>query len=578
MIGFLTLVSRVLGLARESVAASAFGAGPIWSAFTVAFTIPNLFRKLFGEGALSVAFIPLYAQAVRGEGGEGREEAVRGGDAAAGGGTSTGAMAAAGDSLSSPPCVTASLPYFPPSTASRLSSMDFALASVNLLCIILVVLTVLGEGVLAGCHLFLTRPDHLLAVKLTAIMLPYVLLVCGTAFLGAILQVHHRFAAVAATSIVLNAILIVAIAACMWAFDLSTELGRTRGTYLLSVGVLVAGFVQVLVLVPSLRAVGFRFRPVLHVFTPQVRKMLWMTLPVALSAGVLQIGVMLDKGISLFLARADGVTSFSVLGHSLSLPMAAGAAARLNWAQFMYQFPLGVFAIALATAIFPKLSADAMDEDKTAFRTSLRKGLVSALFIGLPASVGMMAVARVAVALMFQRGHFTAADTAWTARSTVIYSAAIWAFSLQQILNRAYYALHDTRTPLMWGLWNLIINLVVEIPLLWTPLGESAMAVGTLVSFAVQSVAMTHALGRRVGGLNLRAELRPIAVMTGASLAMGCVCVLLPHVPGYPHGAGKVSLASQLAVQMAAGAATYAVLCHIGGIEVLSMVRRRRRT
>jgi hypothetical protein len=81
-----------------------------------------------------------------------------------------------------------------------------------------------------------------------------------------------------------------------------------------------------------------------------------------------------------------------------------------------------------------------------------------------------------------------------------------------------------------------------------------------------------------VGGLNLRAELRPIAVMTGASLAMGCVCVLLPHVPGYPHGAGKVSLASQLAVQMAAGAATYAVLCHIGGIEVLSMVRRRRRT
>src|SRR5438874_4763005 len=124
--------------------------------------------------------------------------------------------------------------------------------------------------------------------------------------------------------------------------------------------------------------------------------------------------------------------------------MAEGATQRLNWAQFLYQFPLGVFAIALATAIFPKLSADAVAPSHAAdapvpesFRSILRHGVEASLFIGLPASIGMILVRYPAVRLLFQHGNFTAADTRWVALSTAIYSAAIWAFSLQQILNRA---------------------------------------------------------------------------------------------------------------------------------------------
>src|SRR6201999_4206282 len=110
---------------------------------------------------------------------------------------------------------------------------------------------------------------YVLAVKLTAVMLPYVLLVCGMAFLGAILQVHHRFAAVAATSIVLNAVLIVAILLGARLFDFHTDAGQLRGVYVLSVAVLISGVIQIAMLAPSLHAVGFRFRPVLHVLTPQ---------------------------------------------------------------------------------------------------------------------------------------------------------------------------------------------------------------------------------------------------------------------------------------------------------------------
>src|SRR4051812_21659549 len=153
LIGGVTLVSRLLRLARESVSAHYFGAGLVSSAFAVAFAIPNLFRKLFGEGALSAAFIPLYAQAIK----QHHEDEAR----------------------------------------------HFAAASVNLLCLALLAITIVGEVLLIGAILLWPglRPDWLLTLKLTAIMLPYVLLICGTAFLSSILQVHHRFGAPAAAPI-----------------------------------------------------------------------------------------------------------------------------------------------------------------------------------------------------------------------------------------------------------------------------------------------------------------------------------------------------------------------------------------
>jgi putative peptidoglycan lipid II flippase len=530
-IGFITFISRLFGMVREAIAANYFGAGAVWSAFTVAFTIPNLFRKLLGEGALSAAFIPLYAQAVKREGEAPAEPHVIASDRNAG---SVGAL------------------------RSPMSAADFAAASVNLLCGILITLTIIGEVVLFALTFFHLRADYLLAVKLAMVMLPYVLLVCGTAFLGGILQVHHRFIATASTAIVLNLCLIVAIVAAARGYDLTTEAGQIAGARWLAVSVLIAGVVQVAMLLPSLYAAGFRFKLILHLWTPAIRKMLAMSLPVAVGAGVLQLSVMLDKGIAFLLAQgAGGATHFELLGLSIRYPMAEGAAARLNWAQFMYQFPLGVFAIALATAIFPRLSSDAIDADRSQFNRVLRQGVEAALFIGLPASVGMIVVRYPAVRLLFERGNFTADDTRWVALSTAIYSAAIWAFSLQQILNRAYYALHDTTTPLVWAIVNLVLNLVVELPLLWTSLGEAGMAVGTLISFAIQSVMMLWMLDRRLGGIGMRQSVGAIAKMVAASLVMWLACAGVQYLPIYPDGSGKVVWAIQLTILMLTGGAVY---------------------
>jgi putative peptidoglycan lipid II flippase len=547
-----TFLSRILGMVRESVVANFFGAGPIWSAFTFAFTVPNLFRKLLGEGALSAAFIPLYAQAVKRE-----RLRQRGPD-----------------------------PSSQHRSREHATAADFAAASVNLQCAILIGLTIVGEALLLAIHWLPLREDWQLAIKLTAIMLPYVLLVCGTAFLSGILQVHERFGITAATSIVLNACLIVAIFAASRCYDLKTTSGQEAGVKMLAWTVLVAGVLQILILAPSLRAVGFRPRLSLKLWTPAVRRMIRLTGPVALGAGVLQVSTLLDRALSFFLAAGVGQTQFVVLGHAFHYPLAAGAAARLYWAQYLYQFPLGVFAIALATAIFPKLSSDALmgsgrmrrapgQAVPSEFAAVLRKGVESSMFIGLPASIGMVLVATPAVRLIFQRGSFTAADTALTALSTAIYSSAIWAFSLQQIVNRAYFALHDTMTPLIWGIANLLINTIIELPLLWSPLHESGMAVGTLVSFAVQSVVMLWLLDRRTGGLGLRSLRGPVAKMLIGCCTMTAASLAVRWLPIYP-AAGMAQAAAQLTVTMCVGGGAYFLTCAILGMDVTRELRRSR--
>jgi putative peptidoglycan lipid II flippase len=532
LIGAITFLSRILGMARESIASYFFGASPAYAAFTFAFTIPNLFRKLLGEGALSAAFIPLYAQAVKNE-----------------------------------------------RTSDGMRADDFAAASVNMLCAILLALTIAGEIALAGIFSsFHLAPDYLLALKLTMIMLPYVLLVCGTAFLGSILQVHHRFAAITFTAVVSNVCLIIAMIGAARMYDLHTDAGQIAAVKALSWSVLIAGALQIAILLPSLREVGFRFALMFHFWTPAVRNMIRLTVPVALSAGVLQISTLLDKGIAFVFSQAPGRDVFHIFGHAFPFPMAEGATQRLNWAQYLYQFPLGIFAIALATAIFPRLSADAHgDDDREQFKSVLRRGIEASLFIGLPASVGMVLVRIPAVRLLFQHGNFTAEHARLVALSTAFYSSAIWAFSLQQILNRAYYALHDTVTPLVWGIVNLVINTIVELPLLWTSLGESGMAVGTLVSFAIQAVVMLWMIDRRVGGLGMGASgsMRTIGKMLVASAVMCATCVAVQHTSIYPIGSGKIVWASQLMLLMTIGGIMYFATCWMLGIDILAHVMRR---
>lgn len=516
-------------MVRESVVANYFGATVVAQAFSVAFSIPNLFRKLLGEGALSAAFIPLYAQTLK--------------------------------------------------SGDEAEAKRFAAASVNLLATILLAVTLVGELILLLTgHFVNLRPDNLLVIKFAAIMFPYVILVCGTAFLSGILQVHKNFGIPALTQVPLNiihiAVIIVGARLLMLKpGDLNLPL-QTRLAYWLSCFVLIAGIVQITMLIPSLRRIGFRFMWVGNFWTPAVKKLFRLSVPVALSAGVLQLSVLLDKGITLFLTSGENpADKLQLFGHALNYPLAIGAAARLNWAQMLYQFPLGVFATAVATAIFPSLSIDAHDQDQEKFKRVLRQGILFTLFEGLPASLGLILVRYPTVRLVFQHGSFTPGDTQWVAMSVIFYAAAIWAFSLQQVLNRAYYALHDTVTPLVLSILTIVVNTAVEIPLSFTHLREAGIAAGTLASFALQAVIMLILLDRKVGGLQLGSIARGVIKMLFACAVMGAACWGVQQLAQYPHGSGHLASLEQLAILIGIGATAYLAACAAMGLRISHLVK-----
>ncbi|MCC6424332.1 MAG: murein biosynthesis integral membrane protein MurJ [Phycisphaerales bacterium] len=543
LVGLLTLLSRIVGLGREIVASHFIGAGLVGSAFSIAWTVPNLFRKLFGEGALSAGFIPLYAQSLKQD----------------------------------------------PS-----QSRQFAAAAVNLLICILIAITLIGEVVLLLLLVMVDgqRRDLVLAIKLTMVMLPYVVLICGSAFLSGVLQVHKRFGPPAFAPVVLNLCHITVV--LLGAYLLGLK-GKTHGeqavalqttlSYWLAVTVLVAGVLQVAILVPALREVGFRFIWIRNFWTAAVRKMIKLSIPVAIGTGVLQLSVLMDKGISALLMQGIGpdgnlITHFSLFGHAIRLPMELGAPARLYYAQILYQFPLGIFAIALATAIFPALSADAMEVDLNRFKRNLRQGIEASMWEGLPASIGLMLVAEPTARLLFQHGQISSHDAELIARSVMFYGAAIWAFSLQQILSRAYYALHDTVTPVVMSAITLAVNLAVELPLVWTPLGEAGMAAGTMVSFSLQAVVMLWLLNRKTNGLGLSLMIPRLLKMLLATAIMSAACIAVQHLPFYPHGHGRWALSGQLGLVIGTGAAIYLLTCHLLGIHLADelLPRRRRRS
>jgi putative peptidoglycan lipid II flippase len=544
VISVLTLISRVFGQLRETILTMFLGTGVAAIAFRAAFAVPNMFRKLFGEGALAAAFIPLYSKALK----ENSTEEAR----------------------------------------------AFAAASVNLLTLILIAITIIGEAILVSLILFTDpqRESFVLILKLSAIMLPYVVLICLTAFLSGILQVHRHFALPAAAPILLNVIHIavtsfggIMLGITATADPLVRLSKQVTLTYWLAGMVLVAGAAQVALLLPALKKVGFRFSLHEAIWTPQIRHMLKMSIPIGMAAGVLQISVLMDKGISAVLAQDINkhtkslISTFSLAGQDWRLPMQLGALARLDMAQMLYQFPLGIFAIALATAIFPGLSSDALDKDQGRFKSTLRIGIEATLFEGLAASVGLIIVRYQAIRVLLKYGTLNDDDVQWIARSLAIYASGIWAYSMQQIINRAYYALHDTRTPFVMSILNIAINLVVEIPLLWTDLGESGMAVGTTVSFAVQSLLMLCLLRKRIGGLGLASLSKLAMKMLVAAGLMWLACWGIQHAPFWPHGSGKIASLMQLGLLMGLGGGVYLGACQVMGVRTLrELLPRSKRT
>lgn len=435
----LTLGSRLSGLVRESVCARMFGASPIWSAWVTAFIVPNLFRRLFGEGAISAAFIPEYVRLTRDD----------------------------------------------PARAARLASLTVAGVTIAI-----GVIVVIAEIVLVSLLLGpLSAPDAdgRLVALYTAIMLPYAPLVCGTAILGGMLQTHGSFAQLAGGPIILN----IFITLAAW-FAVST-LGMSLETsaLLLSISVLGAGIAQLAWSIWSLRGITTWTRDVADVwgtFTKMLRRMV----PVILGMATLQIGTILDSTLAGFPVMFGRNPSW--LGGA-TYPLDEGAASILFYASRLYQFPLGVFGIAIATVAFPAMSRQT--DHPEAFMRTTRRGLRLGAFIALPAAIGLVMVARPLVDAVYLGGSFTAQDAARTAGVLAAFAPAILAYSLIHVLTRAFYANGLTRAPMVAGMVTVGLNAIGSVALMW-PMQERGLAVATSAASFVQLSMLLAMAPRRI--------------------------------------------------------------------------------
>ena len=439
IVSLCTLLSRFLGLARDMTLASVFGAGPILDAFTLAFRLPNLSRQLFGEGALTAAFLPIFVRELQSD----DQRAAR-----------------------------------------QLSSAMFCGLGAALAVIVLLI-----EAALIAVLVFGNVSGNLrLLLLLVAIQTPYLLCICLAAQLSAVLHSLRQFVWPALLPVCLNVVWLlgIAIAAVMFA----TPEARIQAV---AVSVVAGGACQLSIALWAASRRGFPIRFDFGDAWARVREVVAAMLPIVLGFAVSQTNVFVDS----FIAWAAANTQWGAL---LPVPIDPGTATALFFGQRMYQFPLGIFGVALGTVLFPVLASHAQAGDHLGLRRDLAHGLKLTIAIGVPASAGLVVLARPITDLLFRRGAFDAADAELTSTMIAVYGAAVWAYIGVLIAYRGFYAIGDRMTPVRISLGIVACNLALNVALVCT-IGGVGLAIGGAVSAAVQAVAASLLLQSRVGRL-----------------------------------------------------------------------------
>lgn len=509
-----TLASRLLGMVRDMATAALFGmsSGGVMDALALAFRVPNLFRALFGEGALAVSYVPVLSTELERD----RQRAW------------------------------------------QVVSVGLTWLSVFLALLVVV----LEAGLALAWHLQGDVPRVRLVVGLLAVMMPYLLLICLAAQVSATLQALTRFSVAALAPSLLNVCWLVAV----WGVAPWFSSDQVAQAYVLALGVIVGGMLQLAAPCWDLRRAGFRYDYCWPAARAALFQVLRNLIPMLLGVAITQINTLLDTVIAWELSAPSGHTTIAWLPGSLAYPMQPGAAASIYYGERLYQFPLGLLGIAVATAIFPLLSRHAARGDRQRLGQDLTLGCRLVLLLGVPASVGLMLLATPLTELFFQRGKFTADDAVRAARMIALYGSGVWAYCALPVVVRGYYALGDRITPVKVGAIAVAINLVLDLSLIW-PLAEGGLAVATALAAAVQLALLLALFSRRQSHLNWRAlggTIARTALATAAMAAAGQFTLrAIPQVDRLTYELARVAL------PLAVGVAVYfGVLWVIGRREL----------
>ncbi|MCF7956515.1 MAG: murein biosynthesis integral membrane protein MurJ [Phycisphaerae bacterium] len=444
-IAFLTAISRVFGMLRDMAFSYFLGAGTLFDSWVIAFKIPNLARRIFGEGAASASFIPVYSEQLQ----------------------------------------------IDKKNAQRLAS-----TVVTVIFVILSIAVLIGlVGILVYYKFFSANDENRRMLGLTAIMLPYMIMICVVAIIAGVLNSHRHFATPALAPIVLNIFIIASLCITGWAFGMKAW----NQVFVVAVCVLFAGVAQIAIQFPPLRASGVKLRPAWDVHTDAFKKIITMMGPMIIGLTVTQVNTLADDLVAKCLSGSlEKGEFFTFFGKSIEYPVWAGSVSYLYYAQRLYQLPLGVFGISLATAIFPVMSAQAASKDYDGLAKSVSRGIGGTVFLAVPAMAGLFLVGRPLVSAIFQHGEFNGADANATAFTLCFYAIGLTGFFSQQILTRAFYSMQDSRTPMRSALVAVCVNIVLNLTLIWY-MGVSGLALSTAICSYLQVVILIWALRRRIG-------------------------------------------------------------------------------
>lgn len=479
MVSIAVMFSRVLGLVREKVFAHFFGAGFLYDAFVVAFKIPNILRDLFAEGALSAAFVKVFT-----------DYQIKKNEA----------------------------------EAWRLASLVF-----NVLAVVMSAITVIGILIAPYVIPLLAYkfpPEKAaLAVTLTQIMFPFILLVALAALAMGVLNTKGRFGIPASASTAFNICSIVfGLGFAYWlsgggwerSFDENVVPSAAAQWAItgMAIGTLIGGAGQLLIQVPSLLNVGFRFSPVLDLVDPGVRRIMRLMGPAIIGTSAVQVKVLVD------IVVVSGIE---------------GGQSWLSFAFRLMQFPIGVFGVAIGTAAIPALSRLASQNNTGEFRNTLADSLKLVFLLTVPAACGLVVLGEPIIGLIYQSGRFTPFDTNMTAWALAAYSIGLAGYAAIKVLSPSFYALDDARTPMWVSLGSILVHAPMSFGMMTflstvgvTPerpngFGHVGVALATSTVALVNFFALLFLMRKRINRINGREIFASFGKIVIASAAMSFV-------------------------------------------------------
>jgi putative peptidoglycan lipid II flippase len=506
------LVSRITGLAREMVMANKFGAGFSYDAFLLAFRIPSMMRTLFAEGALSSAFIPAF---------------------------------------------TASLMHGSKKEANQLSNLlgTALIIVVGFICLLGVVFSPQLVWLLAPGYAAVPGKFEL-TVHMTRIMFPFLLLIALAAQIMGMLNSCHKFGVPAIASAFFN----------IGSICFGLALGFWLGPYIgmppivgMAYGVVLGGILQLVWQIPTLRTLGFSFKPAFDWSHPGLRQMLRLMGPAIIGNAAVQINITVN-------------TNFA---SRLSDPL-RGPDGPVSWLTYAYrfmQFPLGLFAVAVASALLPSVSRSAAVSNFEEFRKTFSRSLTLVFLLTIPSSLGLIILGRPIIGAIFQSGRFDAYDTKQTAFALSCYAIGLLGYTGTKILNPAFYALSDARTPMYIGLFSIFSNFCMAFVLLnYFHLGYAALALSTSSVAIMSSLCLFESLRRKLGGIDGRYLADRVGRVTAASLVMALAITAANYIMNQWLNQTRESYLVVLAICLPLGIVVFVSASRLFKIHEISIV------